>query len=284
LKDNQPLEPDGLYLPEIRRHSLIKIRRHNFYAALFSKAMSKKWKHRVYIGLYSGAGRAVLNDTGQIVETSALSVFRQEVPFTKYIFVDADPRCINALKHRIASLEGHFDVELIQKSVNEAVPDIVRSLPSFNPMKKEGMLALCFVDPFRVDLNFDVIRELSRYRMDFLVMLPLGFDLRRNLRRYLEKEDDNRVGQLIDAPNWRTDWRNKRVPDRYFVRFALEKFDQAMERLGFRQRELKDEVPVKISGMGVYLYSLVLYTRHEVGAKFWRTAIADTEEQIDFGM
>jgi hypothetical protein len=26
------------------------------------------------------------------------------------------------------------------------------------------LLALCFVDPFRIDLDFDVIRQLSRFR------------------------------------------------------------------------------------------------------------------------
>jgi hypothetical protein len=61
------MESDGHYLPEIRPHSLEKIRRHDYYAALFSKAMAKKWPRRAYIGLYAGAGRARLKDTGEIV-------------------------------------------------------------------------------------------------------------------------------------------------------------------------------------------------------------------------
>ena len=87
------MEEDGLHRPEIKAHSLEKIRRHNFYAALFSKAMRKRWANRAYIGLYSGAGRALVKPGGELVETSALAVFRQEVPFTKYIFVDSDSRC-----------------------------------------------------------------------------------------------------------------------------------------------------------------------------------------------
>jgi three-Cys-motif partner protein len=278
------MEEDGIYRPEIKAHSLEKIRRHNFYAALFSRAMQKKWAHRVYIGLYAGAGRALVQPTGELVETSALAVLRQDVPFTKYIFVDSDPRCIEALGMRIHSVAPSADVTLIRCDVNDAVPEIVRAMPRYDHSRGEGMLSLCFVDPFRIDLDFNVIRQLSRYKMDFLVMLPLGYDLRRNLRRYLHDEQDVRVAALIDAPDWRAEWRNEKLPERYFVRFILRKFDEAMERLGFRRREMKDTISVKVVGMGVYLYSLALYTKHELGEKFWKTTIAGLEPQFDFGI
>lgn len=241
------MEGDGYYLPEIGAHSLEKLRRHDYYAGIFSKAMAGK----------------------------------QEVPFTKYIFVDCDPRCIEALRNRIDALDRDLDVTVIQKPVNEAVPDILAAMPRFDAAAGEKMLSLCFVDPFRLDLNFDVIRRLSRYRMDFLVMLPLGFDLRRNLRRYLENEEDDRVARLIEDPDWRAEWRALRQPDRYFVRFALRKFDEAMEHLGYRRREMKDTVSIKVSGMGVYLYSLALYTKHPLAEKFWKTTLAGTAEQTE---
>lgn len=104
------MEEDGHHRPAIKRHSLEKHRRHNDYAANFSKAMHKKWKHRVYVGLYAGAGRAVVQPGGELVETSALAVMRQEFPFTKYIFVDSDPRCIDGLRARIEALPAKHDV------------------------------------------------------------------------------------------------------------------------------------------------------------------------------
>ena len=117
--------------------------------------------------------------------------------------------------------------------------------------------------------------------MDFLITLPLGFDLRRNLRRYLENEEDERVARLIDDPHWRAEWRDRQQADRYFVGFALEKFNEAMERLGYRRREMKDTVPIKVTGMCVYLYSLALYTKHPLGEKFWKTTIAGTAQQTE---
>ena len=278
------MEDNGFYLPEIGAHSLEKIQRHNYYASIFSKAMSRKWTHRVYLGLYAGAGRARIKQTHEVVETSALAVLRQEVPFTRYIFVDSDARCIQALEARIAALDRPLDVTLIQREVNDALPEIIDAMPRFDSAAEEGMISLCFVDPFRLDLDFDVIRRLSRYKMDFLIMLPLGFDLRRNLRRYLGDEHDDRVARLIDAPGWRAEWRARQEPDRYFIRFALEKFDEAMERLGFRGREMKNTISVKVTGMGVYLYSLALYTKHPLGEQFWKTTIAGTSPQLDLGM
>lgn len=57
------MEDDGFYLPEIGAHSLDKIKRHDYYASIFSKAMAQKWTHRVYLGLYAGAGlRRVLEN------------------------------------------------------------------------------------------------------------------------------------------------------------------------------------------------------------------------------
>jgi three-Cys-motif partner protein len=272
------MEHDGEYLPEIKRHSLEKIRRHNYYAAIFSKAMARKWPQRAYLGLYSGAGRARIAGTDTIVETSALSVFRQEVPFTKYIFVDSDLKCIEALRERVAALSRTFDVSYVNGDVNAAAPAILEAMPTFS--KDHGLLSLCFVDPFRIDLHFDVIKRLNRFKMDFLVMLPLGLDLRRNLQRYLKNQSDTRVANLIDDPHWQEEWRSSGSSDHRFVRFILKKFDQAMVRLGFHQHDIEDTVSIKVTGMGVYLYSLALYTKHDLGRQFWRTTVTGTTEQM----
>src|SRR4029077_4567853 len=77
------LPDDELYLPSIKEHSLEKIRRHNYYARMFATSMKNKWPQRAYVGLYSGAGRARIEGTGEIIETTALSALRLADPFTK---------------------------------------------------------------------------------------------------------------------------------------------------------------------------------------------------------
>ncbi|MEE9132306.1 MAG: hypothetical protein V3U13_01980 [Gemmatimonadota bacterium] len=75
------LEDDGLYTPSVKRHSLRKIEVHNYYVSLFSTAMSNQWPQRAYLGLYSGAGRARVAETDEIVETTVMSAFRVRDPF-----------------------------------------------------------------------------------------------------------------------------------------------------------------------------------------------------------
>jgi hypothetical protein len=75
------LEDDGLYTPSVKRHSLRKIEVHNYYVSLFSTAMKTKWPQRAYLGLYSGAGRARVAETDEIVETTVMSAFRVRDPF-----------------------------------------------------------------------------------------------------------------------------------------------------------------------------------------------------------
>lgn len=275
------LQDDHLYTPRIKQHSLQKIRLHNYYVNIFAKAMKNRWPQMAYIGLYCGAGRAMIAETGEIVETSAMSALRIGDPFTKYIFVDNDPRCIEALDFRIAALSCQYDVTLINKDVCDAVPDIIAAMPRYT--KNHGLLSFCFVDPFSAALDFEVIRALgSRYRMDFLVLLMLGLDVRQNFKRYLQDPSDTRIARLIDDPNWRQDWKSRGYPDRYIVRYILEKFDAAMARLGYKPRQPTDAYPVTVTGKSVFLYSLVLYSKHPLGQKFWREAQKGTSRQLTF--
>ena len=73
-----------------------------------------------------------LADTGEIVTTTALAALQVSDPFTKYIFVDNDPRCIEALEARIQALNRDYDVSCIEEDVSEAVPEIMKVMPSYS--------------------------------------------------------------------------------------------------------------------------------------------------------
>lgn len=277
------LADDGGYLPEISKHSLEKIRVHNMYASLFTTAVRKKWPQLAYVGLYSGAGRAVVRGTGEIVETTALSVFRTEHPFTNHIFVDNDERCVEALRQRIAALPGEHDAVVIQAEVGDAVGEVTKALPEYRP--GHGLLSFCFVDPFTAELDFEVIRALGgRFRMDFLILLMLGNDLRRNFPMYLDDTNDTRVGSLIDDPNWRDEWKARGLGPGDVIRFVLEKFDMAMSRLGYQSGRPSESHPVRIAGKNVFQYSLVFYSKHELGKRLWRAARKSLSPQQDLGL
>jgi three-Cys-motif partner protein len=266
------LADDGLYTPEIKPHSIQKLRRHNYVARMFATGMKDRWTHRAYVGLYCGAGRAKRSDTGEIIETTTMSVLRLPDPFTHYVFVDEDPRCTDALTQRSASLPAAARAKIITGDVNLKTDEIKRALPSYS--KKETLLSFCFVDPFDVTLRFETIRSLATYQMDFLVLLALGFDLRRNLRRHYEPESDTRIADLIHCPTWRDEYRHS---GKKITRFVLDKFDAAMVGLGYLSSNQAH--PVKVSGGGVLLYYLVYYSKHQLGLTFWKSTLKGVSGQ-----
>lgn len=242
--------------------------------------MKDKWTHRAYLGLYSGAGRAQLEKTGEIVETSAMSAVRIPDPFTKYIFVDKDPRCTDALEKRIKTVDGALDRTILTGDVNTLVPRIKGALPRFN--RDHGLLSFCFVDPFAADLQFETLRALSVYKMDFMILLMLGLDARLNFKHYLEDLNDTRIAALIDDPHWRDDYR--RSGDQDVVRYILRRFDAAMVSLGYRSSDLAESYRVRIPKKGVLLYSLVYYSKNPLGSSFWKAARSGVDPQFGLGI
>jgi three-Cys-motif partner protein len=270
------LDDDGHHLPTIKAHSLEKIHRHNYYARIFSTSMKRKWPQRAYLGLYSGAGRARLETTGEIIETTAMAALRLPDPFTHYIFVDRDQQCTDALVARAGAFGGERDLTVLTGDVNQLLPQVQAAMPEHGPGK--GLLSFCFVDPFAADISFDTIRALATYRMDFLVLLMLGLDARVNFRRYFVDRGSTRMGDLIDCSNWRAEWENS--GDRSVVRFLLGKFDEAMVRIGYQSSPLEESVPVRVTGMNVLLYHLVFYSKHPLGKAFWNETVEGTKDQL----
>ncbi|MDP9178496.1 MAG: three-Cys-motif partner protein TcmP [Gemmatimonadota bacterium] len=248
---------DGLHTPPIGEHSLKKIRVHNRYARIFTTAMRDKWE-MAYVGLYSGAGRAKVKSTGQIVETSALGALRQPHPFSKYIFVDKKAECTGALARRWPLVNPIANVEIIQRDVNASVGLLRERLPL-----TKRLLTFCFVDPFDIKLHFETIRKLSDLRIDFLILLMLGNDVRRNFEPYY-RPSSTTIADFIGCPDWRREYRENGDP----LRFVWTKFDSAMQGLGYPST-LNTTYQVNVTGMGVLLYLLAFYSKDDAGLKLW---------------
>ena len=221
-----------------------------------------------------------MEDTGEIVATTAISALQVPDPFTNYIFVDNDPKCIAALEARVRALGGDHDVSFVEKDVSEAVPAIVRRMPTYS--KGKGLLSFCFVDPFSAKLDFSVIKQLgSRYKMDFLVLLMLGRDVRTNFRRYFKDEGDTRIGRLIDDEDWRAEWATREYRPSNLVRFMLEKFDEAMTDIGYLRARPDDAHPIRLrEKKNVLLYYLVFYSKHDRGHAFWNATRQGVDDQL----
>jgi len=73
------------------------------------------------------------------------------------------------------------------------VDTICSLIPKASP--GNGVLSLCFLDPFDFSGKFDTIRRLASFYIDFLVLLAIGMDANRNYDHYVDGESTR-----IDAP------------------------------------------------------------------------------------
>jgi three-Cys-motif partner protein len=163
--------------------------------------------------------------------------------------------------------------------VNYRLGEIQAAMPEFGPGR--GLLSFCFVDPFAANLKFNTLRALAKYRMDFLILLALGVDVRRNLRLYYEDPDNSRIADLIDCPGWRDELART---GENIVRFVARKFDEAMIAIGYSPATPDDFHEIRVKNKGVMQYLLVLYSRNRLGKKLWNDTLRrlNPQQSMDF--
>lgn len=194
------LADDGLPLDDVGAWAKDKHDRLRKYVDI-SRAARRKFVEgsggATYIDLYCGRGRAVVRETGEIIEGSPLVAFRCAreggVPFSEIHIADADDvKCTVAAK-RIANAGG-----VAITDVGRAEDTAARIVGRLN---KYG-LHFAFLDPFNLDdLPFSVIEAFSRLKRIDLLIHVSAQDLQRNLDAYSISAD----GPLDHfAPGWRS--------------------------------------------------------------------------------
>jgi len=109
-------EDDGLYTPEVGEWGEKKYALVGRYDRLFSTGMKVKWDVRVYIDLFSGAGKARIKGTDKIRPASPLLALSVPDGFNRYIFCDNDNRCLDALDTRVKKYYPSLDVTFLKET------------------------------------------------------------------------------------------------------------------------------------------------------------------------
>ena len=256
------LQPDGLQIDEVGAWVKDKHDRLRKYVDI-SRAARRKFVKGIggatYIDLYCGSGRAIIRETGEIIDGSPLIAYKCAteggVGFSEIHIADADgDKCAAAAK-RIANSGGTAVTEV--GPAKFTAPHIIARLNKFG-------LHFVFLDPFNLkDLPFSVIEEFSRLkRIDMLIHVSAQ-DLQRNLDAYSLSEDGP-----VDhfAPGWRAkvDMKQSKLATRaaYIAYWASK-----MEALGLppaRRAEL-----VSGTTKNQRLYWLVFVSRSEFAKSIW---------------
>lgn len=193
------LEYDGLPLDDVGAWVKDKHDRLRKYVDV-SRAARRKFVRgsggATYIDLYCGAGRAVVRESGEIIDGSPLVAYKcaeeGDVPFSQFYIADAEQEKCDACAKRIANAGGHALTAIGPAEVTAA-----RIVPQLN---KYG-LHFAFLDPYNLDdLPFSVIESFSSLKRVDLLIHVSAQDLQRNLDAYSMSAD----GPLDRfAPGWR---------------------------------------------------------------------------------
>jgi three-Cys-motif partner protein len=270
---------DNLALPEVGAWTEDKHRLISVYAALFSKGMKKKWGKRVYVELYAGAGYSRVRGTQKIILGSPLRALAAEQPFDKYVFCEAIPKYLEALKARVSYHFPAANVAYVNGDCDEKVAEIVDQIPQGS--KGNTVLTLCFADPFDIGLKFGTIKALSDRFVDFLVLLAVYSDANRAYKRYV-MEDALKVDEFLGSKTWRERWRIAEANAVTFPKFLAEEFASSMATLNYLPTPIHRMKRVRSDDKNLPLYYIALFSRHKLAQDFWDDALKYGTDQTGF--
>jgi three-Cys-motif partner protein len=236
------------------------------YIEMFSTGMLRKWGKRIYIDLYSGPGCTQLRDSGTLQKGSPLIALSVKDPFDKYIFCEENPEYLAALRNRCLKNFPNHEVSFVEGDCNAKVDAILDAIPRHS--KNQTVLTFCFVDPFSLNLQFETIEKLSTKYVDFLVLLALDMDARRNLKNYL-KPSSKKIDLLVGSADWRIRWEKFSERDNSFQRFLAHEFEAKMLALGYRKHSRGNTKHISTRDGTLPLYHLAFFSRHPRGYAFW---------------
>jgi len=267
-KNAEPLEDDGHLTPEVGAWAEEKYRYVRGYAEVFTTAMAGKWESLVYVDLFAGAGRARLEGSSRIVAASPLIALGVAHPFDRYIFCERDEERLAALRQRVARDFPAADVRFVPGDVNRTVATVLKEMPEPGPGRR--VLSFCFADPYSCrNLAFATIRQLAARFVDFLILIPSGFDANRNRQIYESPRNETLDGFFGD-PDWRAAWKERLRSYRHFADFVTDHYGRQMAKMGYRYEGLHDSWLVRSTEKNLPLYDLALFSRHPLGEKLGR--------------
>jgi len=260
-------EEDGLELPIVGSWAKQKYRIVYEYNELFSSGMKKYWDKRVYIDLYSGAGKAKIEKSNQVLYSSPLLSLKVPVPYDQYVFCDKNIKFIDALEKRVNSEFKNSNVNFVIGDCNEKVDNIISFLPT--PGYNNKILTFCFVDPFALIVKFNTIKKLSERFVDFLVLLAFGMDGKRNIQYYL-KDNNTRIDDFLGSNEWRKKWSKAESEGVNLVKFLADEFTEKMVSLNYKSEAINNFISIRSDEKNLPLYYLGFYSRSSRGYDFWK--------------
>jgi three-Cys-motif partner protein len=273
------VENDGLISPDVGSWAETKYRLLALYDELFSTGMKFKWGKRVYIDLYAAAGYSHVSGTNIYLKGSPVIALTVTDAFDKYIFCEESRELLDALKKRTKRIAPAADVTLIQGNCDVEIDTICAAIPKGS--SGNTVLSLCLVDPFDFGIKFETLLKLSRFYVDFLVLLAIGMDANRNYDHYVDGNSP-KIDDALGNTEWRERWKAVGVRRKGFRPFLASEFSASMESLGYLPVPMDRMKLVRSDERNLPLYHLALFSRHQTALKFWDEVLKYSTDQTGF--
>lgn len=192
---------------EIGYWSEIKLDIVRDYAREYSKILSaQKFSngrrlHHVYVDGFAGAGVHVSKSSGGFVRGSPLNALHVQPPFKEHFLIDLDGDKIGSLR---ALLADRSDVQVIAGDCNQVLLRDVFPHIQWSDYRR----GLCLLDPYGLQLQWNVIAAAGRMRtIDLFLNFPI-MDINRNVlwrnHERVTPEQSSRFTAFWGDESWRS--------------------------------------------------------------------------------
>jgi three-Cys-motif partner protein len=256
------LASDGLPARPVGVWAKAKLFYHKRYCDIFATGMKNLWQHRVYIDLFSGPGRDIVESSREEIDGSPINAFKARTPFTQLIFNDSDGDAIAALRKRVEALNG-ANASYLTLDCNVAAR---KSAEALEAIQSRSVLALCFVDPTNWQIQFSSIARLTReHRVDLIVAFQSGM-----MKRAAHAKPQEITAFFGDDPADPAWWHRYHAAQGSGgrTRALLDHYCDRLRTLGYC--DFNYEVSVELDNDGIPLYQMLFASKHAKGEEFWR--------------
>jgi len=145
------------------------------YAKEYSTILAKKPFQYAYIDGFAGSGVHLSRDTQEFVLGSPLNALKIKPPFHEYFLVDLDGDKVEQLRS-FPEIKDRPEVHVIHGNCNQVLLEEVFPKVKFEDYRR----ALCVLDPYGLQLNWEVIEVAGRMKsIEIFLNFPI-MDMNRN--------------------------------------------------------------------------------------------------------
>jgi three-Cys-motif partner protein len=202
MADNTSAESDDEDLHRFGSvHTILKLETLGKYLPAYTQALKNTRFRLHYVDAFAGSGvcHVKVGVGGRLMVPGSASIaIACAPPFHEMLFIEKTPRRALALQ-RLKQRAPDRRITIVQGDANAALPRYVRQLSSSDR-------ALVFLDPYGMQLEWSVLRELSATRItDLWYLFPLSAFYRQAAKDATAIDDDKAAAltRMLGTDEWR---------------------------------------------------------------------------------